>query len=226
MSEAYAGRQISIIMGHARSHASLTHQRDGANTQSCCPLPLFTVHHTIMLLTPPVHNHAAHSPCVQFNGKHSALTSLVNVTFVGYDGSDSTNGFYALEACGKCKTHQVGHLQSCTVFYGVCCLQLNTRLSMQLDTALVCVFCHTAVCIKLSMSSPKHTFSPGFPLVIQHTPIRVCVCVCLPAGWCLHVHLRHQVPAEGRPGRREEAGCLVIMVLATSGEFGVVKLPH
>lgn len=36
--------------------------------------------------------------------RHTALSSLINVTFSGYTGGQ----FYALEACGKCKTFQGG----------------------------------------------------------------------------------------------------------------------
>jgi hypothetical protein len=36
--------------------------------------------------------------------KHSALASLINVTFVNYTGGQ----YYALEACGKCKIYQGG----------------------------------------------------------------------------------------------------------------------
>ncbi len=41
---------------------------------------------------------------VQGDSRHNALLSLVDVTLVGYEGGD----YYALEACGKCKTFQVG----------------------------------------------------------------------------------------------------------------------
>jgi hypothetical protein len=46
------------------------------------------------------------------DGKHSALMSVINVTFVDWTGGQ----FYALEACAKCKTFQVcdaiiSHLQ-------------------------------------------------------------------------------------------------------------------
>ena len=44
---------------------------------------------------------------VQGDNKHSALLSLINVTFVGFVGQGS-NGLWALEACGKCKTFQGG----------------------------------------------------------------------------------------------------------------------
>lgn len=44
-----------------------------------------------------------HSP-VLADPKHSALMSIINVTFQGYEGGQ----FFALEACGKCKTFQGG----------------------------------------------------------------------------------------------------------------------
>lgn len=39
------------------------------------------------------------------NSKHSALMSVINVTFVGF--SQANSQFRALEACGKCKDFQV-----------------------------------------------------------------------------------------------------------------------
>jgi hypothetical protein len=36
--------------------------------------------------------------------RHTALSSLINVTFVDY----TSGQFYALESCGKCKTFQGG----------------------------------------------------------------------------------------------------------------------
>ncbi|GIL53442.1 hypothetical protein Vafri_9024 [Volvox africanus] len=42
------------------------------------------------------------------DSKHSALMSLINVTFVDFKGYDGCTLFSAMEACGKCKTFQGG----------------------------------------------------------------------------------------------------------------------
>ncbi|PNH07097.1 Fibrocystin-L [Tetrabaena socialis] len=55
------------------------------------------------------------------NSKHSALLSLINVTFVDWTG----NQFFALEACGKCKTFQGG---ATTFMAGLSFVQSNTTL--------------------------------------------------------------------------------------------------
>lgn len=75
--------------------------------------------------------------CPQFNAKHSALTSLNNITFVGYDGTDAKNGFYALETCGKCKTHQV----RCCPWAAACAMRGiadKARMSSQLTASQSC----------------------------------------------------------------------------------------
>ncbi|EFJ47178.1 hypothetical protein VOLCADRAFT_92358 [Volvox carteri f. nagariensis] len=45
---------------------------------------------------------------VKGDPKHSALMSLINVTFVDFKGWDDCTLFSMLEACGKCKDHQGG----------------------------------------------------------------------------------------------------------------------
>jgi hypothetical protein len=45
---------------------------------------------------------------VQGDPKHSALLSVINVTFVDFTASTGNGQFYALEHCGKCKTFQGG----------------------------------------------------------------------------------------------------------------------
>ena len=45
---------------------------------------------------------------VKGDSKHSALMSVINVTFVDFSPTTSGSGFSALEACGKCKTFQGG----------------------------------------------------------------------------------------------------------------------
>ncbi|GIL91633.1 hypothetical protein Vretifemale_19242 [Volvox reticuliferus] len=42
------------------------------------------------------------------NPKHSALMSLINVTFIDFKGYDGCTLFSAMEACGKCKNYQGG----------------------------------------------------------------------------------------------------------------------
>ncbi|GIM05166.1 hypothetical protein Vretimale_9611 [Volvox reticuliferus] len=42
------------------------------------------------------------------DSKHSALMSLINVTFIDFKGYDGCTLFSAMEACGKCKTFQGG----------------------------------------------------------------------------------------------------------------------